>query len=112
VILKGGDAGKAKALVKGKRANLPQATLAPSVELQGIVDATQGVCGGGSGPCIDPAFGPTQADYYWSATTDAGKLLGARRMDFSVGSADGYYKSTNLYVGAVRRRLVIALSLL
>ena len=42
------------------------------VELQGIVDATQGVCAGGSGACIDPAFGPTTATLYWSATSDSG----------------------------------------
>src|SRR5262245_16470458 len=42
-------------------------------ELAGIVDPTQGGCGGGSGPCIDQAaFGPTLADFYWSATTDPG----------------------------------------
>ncbi len=44
----------------------------PTVEeLAGIVDTTQGNCGGGSGPCIDPAFDTTQADFYWSATTDS-----------------------------------------
>src|SRR5579862_1836029 len=39
------------------------------VELQGIVDAMQGVCGGGSGACIDPAFGPTRPVLYWSSTS-------------------------------------------
>ena len=42
------------------------------VELQGIIDTTQGVCAGGSGACIDPAFGPTPASLYWSATSDSG----------------------------------------
>lgn len=37
-------------------------------ELEGIADATQGECGGGSGPCIDPVFGPTQM-WSWSSTT-------------------------------------------
>jgi Protein of unknown function (DUF1566) len=41
-------------------------------ELAGIIDLTQGVCGGGPGPCIDQAvFGPTVAGVYWSATTFA-----------------------------------------
>lgn len=35
------------------------------VELRTIVDTAAGACGGGSGPCIDPIFGPT-------ATTSAG----------------------------------------
>jgi hypothetical protein len=42
------------------------------LELQDIVDGTQGNCGGGSGACIDPAFGPTWVDIdfgYGSATT-------------------------------------------
>lgn len=37
-------------------------------ELAGIFDATQGGCGGGSGPCIDPVFGPTGSSNYWSAS--------------------------------------------
>jgi hypothetical protein len=46
----------------------------PTVEeLVGIHDPTQGDCGPGgpgSGPCIDPVFGPTQRASYWSATAD------------------------------------------
>ena len=42
-------------------------------ELKGIVDLTQGNCGGGAGPCIDQAvFGPTVANLYWSASTPRG----------------------------------------
>ena len=41
-------------------------------ELLTIVDPTQGLCGGGSGPCIDSAFGPTRTINYWSASTVAG----------------------------------------
>ena len=41
------------------------------VELLGIRDVNAAGCGG-TGPCIDPIFGPTQANVYWSATTDAG----------------------------------------
>jgi hypothetical protein len=42
------------------------------VELEGILDEQQGSCGnpvGSSGPCIDPAFGPTTASLTWSATS-------------------------------------------
>jgi len=42
------------------------------MELGTILDTTQGVCGGGSGACIDPIFGPTQMGEYWSATHYAG----------------------------------------
>ncbi len=38
-------------------------------ELQTIIDTSQGLCGGGSGACIDPTFGPTAASGYWSSTT-------------------------------------------
>jgi hypothetical protein len=41
-------------------------------ELNGIRDFGAAACGSGSSPCIDPTFGPTQADIYWSATTEAG----------------------------------------
>jgi hypothetical protein len=40
-------------------------------ELTTIVDPSQGTCGGGSGPCIDPIFGPPVAANYWSSTTTA-----------------------------------------
>jgi hypothetical protein len=41
------------------------------VELQGILDLSD--CdSSGTIACIDPAFGPTQAEYYMSATTDTG----------------------------------------
>jgi hypothetical protein len=42
-------------------------------ELESIVDPTQGICGGGAGPCIDPIFGPTGLSY-WSATTPKERL--------------------------------------
>jgi hypothetical protein len=38
-------------------------------ELKTIVDVTAAGCASGS-PCIDPIFGPTAANIYWSATTD------------------------------------------
>jgi hypothetical protein len=71
------------------------------VELQGIVDMTQGVCGGGSGACIDPAFGPTQADRYWSATTSAGNPDYAWGV-FFYGSENFNSKTDTNYVRAVR----------
>jgi hypothetical protein len=39
-------------------------------DLATIVDESQGFCGGGSGACIDPIFGPTAAAFTWSSTTD------------------------------------------
>ena len=41
-------------------------------ELRTILDTSQGLCGGGSGACIDSTFGPTAASFYWSSTTLAG----------------------------------------
>jgi hypothetical protein len=39
-------------------------------ELGTIIDGSQGSCGGGSGACIDPTFGPTvETNPYWSSTT-------------------------------------------
>jgi hypothetical protein len=72
------------------------------VELQGIVDLTQGTCGGGSGACIDPTFGPTQADLYWSATTTAGGPAGAWQVDFGDGGVTSFPKTIDFYVRAVR----------
>jgi hypothetical protein len=74
------------------------------VELQGIVDATQGTCGGNRGACIDAAFGPTQADQYWSATTPAGEPPYGFRVQFGSGGlvVDGSLKIESRYVRAVR----------
>jgi hypothetical protein len=75
------------------------------VELQTIFDATQG-CGGGSGACIDPIFGPTVANSYWSATTYAPNPFGAWIVGFfrnGFGGLDA--KVGNLYVRAVRAGL-------
>jgi hypothetical protein len=70
------------------------------VELQTIFDATQGSCNDGSGACIDPAFGPTPAGYYWSATSSAGFPTEAWYL--WVGGVDFTYKPSGLYVRAVR----------
>src|SRR5512143_1026840 len=57
-----------------------------SEEVDGILDETLGACvGGGAGPCIESALGPTQADGYWSATTFARNATRAWLVDFSSG---------------------------
>lgn len=56
-----------------------------SFELEAIVSFTQGLCGGGSGACISPVFGPTAASLYWSATTDAMFPFLAWLVGFSTG---------------------------
>ena len=75
-------------------------------ELAGIVDQTQGLCGGGrSGACIDPIFGPTMPSAYWSATTNArfpGRAWGS---DFDGGPAGSGHKIAPFYVRAVRSGL-------
>jgi hypothetical protein len=71
-------------------------------ELKTIVDLTQGNCGGGSGACIDPVFGPTAADGYWSATTDAGNPDFVWSVQFFLGGVGAGGKSGNNAVRAVR----------
>ena len=71
-------------------------------ELTGIVDATQGTCANGSGPCIDPTLGPMQADGYWSATTFSRNLSTAWLMDFSSGNAAHGDKFIPFFARAVR----------
>jgi len=71
-------------------------------ELRGIVDETQGNCGGGSGPCIDQAvFGPTAA-FYSSISTDATLSFAAWGVGFANGTASLGGKSSAFYVRAVR----------
>jgi hypothetical protein len=56
-------------------------------------------------PCIDPAFGPTQASQYWTNTTYASNPLGAFDINFDTGSQSFYiYGKNNLswYARAVR----------
>jgi hypothetical protein len=78
-------------------------------ELAGIVDRTQGYCGGGSGPCIDQAvFGPTAANFTWSATTYVHVSAppdSAWLVDFYSGLMGGYGKGHYEYVRAVRSGL-------
>ena len=63
--------------------------LPSSVELAGIFDPTQGFCGGASGACIDPAFGPTPvappesgAVFTWSATSTSADTAAAWTLVF------------------------------
>jgi len=70
-------------------------------ELKGIVDLTATGCGSGS-PCIDPAFGSTQASYYWSATTHSSFSSDAWNVAFNDGFAGNFNKTSGIYARAVR----------
>jgi hypothetical protein len=71
-------------------------------ELQTIVDRSAYECLFGS-PCIDQtAFGPTQAFFYWSATTYAGDPLSAGGVNFFNGILGAGDKTSSFYVRAVR----------
>ena len=72
-------------------------------ELLTIRDIAEGNCGGGSGPCIDPSFGPTAASHYWSSTTYYGDPGQALPLYF--GNASQIFdhsENTSHYVRAVR----------
>jgi len=58
-------------------------------------------------PCIDSAFGPTQSNFYWSATTTASDPDYAWDVDFFDGDVfyDGTFKTDGGYVRAVRSGL-------
>ena len=56
----------------------------------------------GTSPCIDSAFGPTQSNYYWSATTSAGAPDRAWDVYFYDGIVNDDYKTSCNYVRAVR----------
>lgn len=69
----------------------------PSIlELQGIVDLTAG------SPTIDPIFGPTVANIYWSATSNATTPTAAWWVSFGNGWVFNFYKDGTYYVRAVR----------
>lgn len=70
-------------------------------ELEGIVDMTAIGCGSGN-PCIDPVFGPTVADPYWSLTTSVSDAYYAWLLHFYEGVVYGLNKDTTYYVRAVR----------
>lgn len=54
-------------------------------ELRTIADTTVSGCGSGS-PCIDPIFGPTLADLYWTSSTSAADAQFALTVLFSDGT--------------------------
>jgi hypothetical protein len=66
------------------------------VELQTIL-----TCGSGP-PCIDPAFGPTQADLYWSSSSSGSDTNNAWYGMFSNGGVDRLRKFFEGYARAVR----------
>ena len=76
--------------------------LPTSVEVAGIFDDTLASCAGGVGPCIDAAFGPTQADGYWSATTFDRDAANAWLVDFTSGGLAAGGKDTSFFARAVR----------
>jgi Protein of unknown function (DUF1566) len=77
------------------------------VELLTIVDPSASGCGDGP-PCIDPAFGPTEAGHgvdYWSATTFAINPVAAWTVPFVSGGVSTTAKNFDVYVRGVRSAL-------
>jgi hypothetical protein len=74
------------------------------VELVSIVDLGAAGCGSGS-PCIDPIFGPTVADFYWSATTFTTDSNRAWGVFFGNGALNFVGKNQFDYVRVVRTAL-------
>ena len=76
-----------------------------AAELAGIIDLTEGVCGGGSGACIDPIFGPTgegePLEDYWSADSVVANPW-AMFVDFLLNVTFASEKNNGLLVRAVR----------
>ena len=77
------------------------------VELKSIFDRDRAAgCATGKNlglPCIDPAFGPTQPDYYWSATTRIDNKSLVRGVNFGDSNITGLQrKKDGGYVRAVR----------
>jgi len=74
----------------------------PSIaELGSIDESTATVCGTGF-PCIDPVFGPTRADGYWSSSSLAGLANLVLFGDFDNGQLANAFKTDNAYARAVR----------
>jgi hypothetical protein len=71
------------------------------VELQTIVDLGAPGCGTGT-PCIDPIFGPTASDGYWSSSTYASGYGYAWGVFFEFGVLGSVYKNADTYVRAAR----------
>jgi hypothetical protein len=53
-------------------------------------------------PCIDPIFGATLENSYWTFTTVAGAPVSARRVDFYDGYDDSALKDIGKFVRAIR----------
>jgi hypothetical protein len=70
-------------------------------ELKTIIETSAPGCHSGSA-CIDPAFGPTQASYYWSSSSWAVDPNDAWFVFFSYGNVSHYLKTTGNYARAVR----------
>ncbi len=71
-------------------------------ELESILDESQGNCEEGTGPCIDPIFGPTALFPYWSSSpysSDPSRVWG---ISFYSGQVFGPGKTLVAYVRAVR----------
>jgi hypothetical protein len=70
-------------------------------ELNTIIETSAPGCTTGS-PCIDPAFGPTQASNYWSSSSWAGDPNGAWFVNFFNGNVSLLNKTDGIYARAVR----------
>lgn len=69
-------------------------------ELRSILSAPFPLCV--SALCIDPAFGPTQASYYWSSGSIPGYPAFAWGVYFNNGFVNGGTKTITSYARAVR----------
>jgi len=69
------------------------------VELNSILLAT---CPGGGTACIDPVFGPTQAFFYWTSTTEASSVFSAWFVSFDNGIVATNAKNDAYHARAVR----------
>jgi hypothetical protein len=69
-------------------------------ELRTILTAESPNCS--STPCIDPIFGPTAADFYWSSTSSAGVPAFVWLVGFNGGDVAAYFKDSTLFARAVR----------
>ncbi len=76
-------------------------TVGAAKELETIIDQAATGCGTGS-PCIDPLFGATAADAYFSSTTITTHTDMVWSVDFSAGNVGSGSKPDGLFIRAVR----------